>query len=381
MRSSWAKFTQSLHSGSASELVAATMLELAAQLAPHEVLGLQSSASSSTSDRPIGTNKSKSKSKSKSRRLKKLESRRRAWDGGMRQSPLLDGELEDTHTDRLEPGAQPSLRTFTLEAFQQVVSTALMRWRQPHLLLLYLEIHRHDPAVKTLYVRFLRALLGISGETVQDIRFRHPLNARHFESLDANAVDKWQRGDGPGFHDPEAFFMIGHDPQTCMRIRKKNRATNRALLGYVAQGNTRVLGIREGADSTEGEVGPNGRFLSRAMARLLLCKETSETILFVDKSYDEAGGTPGQEALQEIDDQAVALADVLGVRLFTSRDVTDPIGEPGDKGGVGAGVGKVWRLIEVDGAAEYVWREGENGYGVQERGRDREVVLAFVNRR
>ena len=52
--------------------------------------------------------------------------------------------------------------------------------------------------------------------------------------------------------------------------------------------------------------------------------------------------------------------------------------------GVGA---EVWRLVEVDGVAEYVWREGEVAYGVQERGMGeegadgedgREVTLAFI---
>jgi hypothetical protein len=33
-------------------------------------------------------------------------------------------------------------------------------------------------------------------------------------------VVTWQRGDGPGFSDPEAFFMVGHDAQTCMAIRR-----------------------------------------------------------------------------------------------------------------------------------------------------------------
>lgn len=41
----------------------------------------------------------------------------------------------------------------------------------------------------------------------------------------------------------------------------------------------------------------------------------------------------------------------------------------------------MYRLVEVDGAAEYVWREGEVSYGVQERGLGREVTLAFIAQR
>lgn len=43
--------------------------------------------------------------------------------------------------------------------------------------------------------------------------------------------------------------------------------------------------------------GSNGRFVVRAVARLLLCKELDKTVLFVDKPYDEAGGTPSPEVL------------------------------------------------------------------------------------
>ena len=107
--------------------------------------------------------------------------------------------------------------------------------------------------------------------------------------------------------------------------------------GYLAQGNTRILGTRlpthahahaataphteskmgdglgakgeESGEASEDEVvvgvrGPGesavapvtyGRFLVRAVARLLLCKESGETVLFIDKPYDEAGGTPSPE--------------------------------------------------------------------------------------
>ena len=145
----------------------------------------------------------------------------------------------------------------------------------------------------------------------------------------------------------------------CICIYRKNASTNRALLGYLAQGNTRMLGVRE-----EGRA--NGRFLSRAIARLLVCKKTGETVLFLDKPYDDAGGSPSTEAEVSIYEQALALSAHLSVGLYTYRDVISPSAED------------ALQLIEVDGAAEYVWREGEEGYGVQERGVSREVTLAFV---
>jgi hypothetical protein len=91
----------------------------------------------------------------------------------------------------------------------------------------------------------------LTGESVEELRYFDARNARHFAALDPAVVEKWQRGDGPGFSDAEAFFMMGHDPQTCMQIRKKTAATNRALLGYLAQGNTRMLGLREAHAGTQ----------------------------------------------------------------------------------------------------------------------------------
>jgi hypothetical protein len=85
--------------------------------------------------------------------------------------------------------------------------------------------------------------------------------------------------------------------------------------------------------------------------------------------------------------QARVLAQLLSVPLFTSADcVIPPLGERGNDteggddtlrvGGGGAGGVTVWRLVEVDGVAEYVWREGEVGYGVQKRSHEgREVSL------
>ena len=262
----------------------------------------------------------------------------------------------------------------TLGDFQEQVQRELLKWRQPHLLLLYLDIHRRDPHVGGLWVRVLRALWGISGESVQHIRMHDARNARHFAALRADVVARWQGGDGPGFSDTEAFFMMGHDAQTCMQVRKKNQATNRALLAYIAQGNTRLLGVRAAAEPRPAGAVCGGRFEARAVARLLLCAETSATVLLVDKPYDEAGGVPCAAVREEIQGQAQALATLLDVPLFTHLDFAPP--PPG-----GGGASPVWRLVEVDGAAEYVWREGDTGYGGQQRGSERTVVVAFVRPR
>jgi hypothetical protein len=164
-----------------------------------------------------------------------------------------------------------------------------------------------------------------------------------------------------------------------------------ADVGVVGGGSRR---LREGERERErerekGVGGGSGRFLARAVARLLLCKETGETVLFVDKAYDEAGGAAHTEARDLIAQQARVLAQLLSVPLFTSADcVIPPLGERGDDteggddtlrvgGGCTGGV-TVWRLVEVDGVAEYVWREGEVGYGVQKRGEGREVSSIYI---
>ena len=95
----------------------------------------------------------------------------------------------------------------TLGDFQEQVQRELLKWRQPHLLLLYLDIHRRDPHVGGLWVRVLRALWGISGESVQDIRMHDARNARHFAALRADVVARWQGGDGPGFSDTDTYRL------------------------------------------------------------------------------------------------------------------------------------------------------------------------------
>ncbi|CAN0546627.1 unnamed protein product, partial [Ectocarpus sp. 12 AP-2014] len=61
-------------------------------------------------------------------------------------------------------------------AFGQALSTLLTTWQSPYALADYYVMHRKDLEVLEVYVRFLLSLLGLSGETVRDIRIRDPSN-------------------------------------------------------------------------------------------------------------------------------------------------------------------------------------------------------------
>jgi hypothetical protein len=313
------------------------------------------------------------------------------------------------------------------------IERVMREWRQPHLLMLYYSIHRDISArmksagvstgattmgdVCGVHARLLRAIFGVGEETIDDIRMRDAANKRHLDACDEGAVAVWG-GLGGGERLVEEMFMMGHDSGTCMQIKRDNAATNRALLGYMCQGNARLVGVR----------GEEGRYKVRSVARLLLKRkyeggrgkerggsgeseeqeedeEGDETVLFLDKPYDESGAGVSVGEEEEVLRQGAEIAGEMNVKMYSFRDMLPPpstyqveeAGEGGEGGGgddggegdldaggfdeVDDGAHNVWELYEKDGVAPYVWREGRSrGYGVQVRGasKGREVVLAWV---
>jgi hypothetical protein len=74
----------------------------------------------------------------------------------------------------------------------------------------YYSQHQREPDVLRAYQRYLQALFGISGETVDDIRFRDPRNEAHLSAFPLAVRNMWESGKGlPGYADPETLFMVG----------------------------------------------------------------------------------------------------------------------------------------------------------------------------
>jgi hypothetical protein len=141
----------------------------------------------------------------------------------------------------------------------------LSSWRRPHLLFDYLRMHYSSPEIQSIFRRYLKALFAITSENIEDIRRFDPGNARHFEKIQSDIVEAWVTGKKkvfifrqslnsvkiynnntgkisnnstttinenidtsneyyqtrylPGFNDPQTFFMMGEDANTCMSIR------------------------------------------------------------------------------------------------------------------------------------------------------------------
>lgn len=153
-------------------------------------------------------------------------------------------------------------------------------WRRPHLLLDYYRMHATNPDIQIEYRRFLKALFGVSNETVDDIRFGDKLNRVHLDRFPAQLVEAWKEGrvisNGfvrrlPGYNDPQTLFMLGEDVNTCMSIRSKQKGSNRGLLGYLLHGNCRVLGVKD----------ETGAMIARVIVQLLIDEALYVPVLYV----------------------------------------------------------------------------------------------------
>ena len=70
-----------------------------------------------------------------------------------------------------------------------------------------------------------------------------------------------------------ACTHLASQVKSCMRIDKQCVRENRALLGYLMQGNVRLLLVRDA----------DGRTLVRAVARLLARGDTGDPVVFLDQ--------------------------------------------------------------------------------------------------
>jgi len=189
----------------------------------------------------------------------------------------IDKLLLQSISELLELSPEMLRSPRVLEEVDSIFST----WRRPYLLFDYYKMHCNNKDIRPLYVRFLKALFGISEETFDDIRFKDSKNKRHLDLFDPLLVKQWMEGratDGtalPGYNDPQTFMMLGEDTHTCMTIRSRQKGTNRGLLSILLNGSCRIVGVKDSA----------GRLLSRSIVRLLVDELTSRPVLFVDTPY------------------------------------------------------------------------------------------------
>jgi hypothetical protein len=195
---------------------------------------------------------------------------------------------------------------------RESIAEIFLTWRSPFLLFDYYRMHMATKDIESLWKRYLKALFGISRESVDDIRFDAQENRLHMGRLDPELVEAWRTGyvttgsisnDGdvtkrplPGRSDPQTFFMLGEDAGTCMSIRARQKATNRGLLSKLLQGNIRILGYQDAA----------GVMTERAMAKLLIDAETNRPVIYIENIYSDHDCFPA-----EVYDQAAELGDLL----------------------------------------------------------------------
>ncbi|CAM9485171.1 unnamed protein product [Ectocarpus sp. 6 AP-2014] len=231
------------------------------------------------------------------------------------------------------------------DAFGQALSTLLTTWQSPYALADYYVMHRKDPEVLKVYVRFLLALLGLSGETVRDIRIRDPSNFEHMKHFPEDVRRQWH-ADPPtlaGTIDPQVIFRMGDDTRSCMGIRRSCSAQNRALMGYLLQGNARLVGVQS----------ESGRMEARAVLRLLLRQDNMTPVLFMDSVYYASNLDSSLE--QQVAAEAQSVSEALGVPLYRAGDKIAKV-EPTPEE-----ISEKERQDAAVDAAAAAWLEGEGG--------------------
>ncbi|CAM9675490.1 unnamed protein product [Choristocarpus tenellus] len=208
-------------------------------------------------------------------------------------------------------------------------------------------MHKAHREVFPLYLRFLQALLGVSEETVHSIRFQDPLNREHMSKFPEGIRTIWEADPCPlaGVSDPEVIFRMGEDTRSCMGIRPACSVQNKALLGYLLQGNVRLVGVQSA----------HGRMEARAVLRLLLRSDDMTPALYMDKIY--YASHPDSALEEQVLLEAESISKALHVPLYQSED---KIPKPPEmmKNGFNEDHPKVCDLLEVNGLSDWVYSDG-----------------------
>ncbi|CAN0429408.1 unnamed protein product, partial [Phaeothamnion confervicola] len=152
-------------------------------------------------------------------------------------------------------------------------------------------------------------LLGVSEESVDDIRHRDAANAAHLAAIPTAVRERWvggaERGLLPGTADAQTIFRMGEDTRSCMAVRRNCAHQNKALVGYLLAGNVRLVVMRNDA----------GRVEARAVARLLLRRDTMAPVLFCEEVYFASGASDALK--RRVEEEAAELARAVGVPLYS----------------------------------------------------------------
>lgn len=297
----------------------------------------------------------------------------------MKSPELTIGGLEDLEFEAL--GALLDVDGDVVRSNAPTVRRALAEWRNPELLFRYLDDNREDPEMVALITRWLRAIFGLSGETLRMIRRESPENVRHLLMIPQDVLLRWYSEDCPGTSKCKTLFMVGEDAGSCLRIiSNQGNKYNRALMGYVLQSHVRALVVFDAV----------GRVMVRALIRLVLRSDSLTPVIFCDPMFFTVGYS--RELQREVLAQARRLeehmqipvvhagsilpvledCDVVAVEkdgqeCFVNPDALESWPE-GDFGAC-AGQGYVRRvqvldyditwveLIEMDGVAPYTYSE------------------------
>eukprot|EP00752_Nemacystus_decipiens_P004033 g3692.t1 len=259
------------------------------------------------------------------------------------------------------------------EKFRRSLANVLKTWRSPQILADYYNIQLKERKVMSNYLRFLRALLGASDESVHDLRFRDPSNAAQMQHVPTRARQLWEAEPCTlaGTSDPAVMFRMGEDTRSCMGIQRACIKTNRGLLGYVIQGNVRFVGVQS-SNSSSNANSKGGRMDARAVLRLLVRSDNKEAVLFMDKIYFSSNQDATLE--QQVVEEAKSVSEALGIPLYRAGDtVPRPLPANGTReeeederlldsvGPIRAALAKrkprVCHLVEVNGLARFVYSD------------------------
>eukprot|EP00903_Cladosiphon_okamuranus_P013411 g12496.t1 len=231
--------------------------------------------------------------------LKQVPTRVSSWEEAVK---VLDSGLASV--------LQVSQKTAHGDAFGIALSELLTTWRSPYALADYYVMHRKNAEVLRVYVRFLLALLGLSDETVRDIRIKDASNFAHMKHFPGAVRQRWEAEPGTlkGTMDPQVIFRMGDDTRSCMGIRRSCSAQNRALLGYLVQGNVRLVGVQS----------ESGRMEARAVLRLLLRHDNMAPVLFMDSVY--YASNPDSSLEDQVVAEAQSVSTAVGVPLYRAGD-------------------------------------------------------------
>lgn len=162
----------------------------------------------------------------------------------------------------------------------ETVRVAMRSWRNPELLFRYLDDNRNDRRMNDLILRWLRAIFGLSDETLRQIRRESPANVRHLLMIPQDILLRWYSEGCPGTSKCKTLFMLGEDAGSCLRvISNDGNKYNRALMGYVLQSHVRALVVTD----------PVGRVMCRSLIRLVLRSDTLSPVIFCDPMFFTVG--------------------------------------------------------------------------------------------